>query len=106
MLKAVSNVELIVVILGLLVIQAIIIGIWGGISKPYSELVEKDSTDNQVISRCNWGEHGAAFLIVECVYLVYFHERLTFNDVRLFYYLLHWFYRDSLEAFLSEMPKI
>eukprot|EP01126_Amoeba_proteus_P024967 TRINITY_DN2500_c0_g1_i3.p3 TRINITY_DN2500_c0_g1~~TRINITY_DN2500_c0_g1_i3.p3 ORF type:complete len:175 (-),score=33.61 TRINITY_DN2500_c0_g1_i3:154-678(-) len=52
-------------------IDGVILGIWGGISLPYSEYVIQDNSQHVIIQKCNWGEYGTPFLITQCTYLAF-----------------------------------
>eukprot|EP01127_Copromyxa_protea_P005337 TRINITY_DN15281_c0_g1_i1.p1 TRINITY_DN15281_c0_g1~~TRINITY_DN15281_c0_g1_i1.p1 ORF type:complete len:666 (+),score=99.80 TRINITY_DN15281_c0_g1_i1:269-1999(+) len=68
-LKTIANTTLVITLAVFLVIQGIILGVWGGISLPYTETVLLDTAENTIIERCSWGEHEVPFLIVEAVFL-------------------------------------
>jgi hypothetical protein len=51
-------------------LEAILLAVWGSISLPEIAVVMKNTEDNEIIEKCDWGTHGLAFLIVQVTYLV------------------------------------
>eukprot|EP01126_Amoeba_proteus_P024972 TRINITY_DN2500_c0_g1_i8.p1 TRINITY_DN2500_c0_g1~~TRINITY_DN2500_c0_g1_i8.p1 ORF type:complete len:402 (-),score=69.37 TRINITY_DN2500_c0_g1_i8:154-1359(-) len=70
-LSATTDEQLLGAMIVFISIDGVILGIWGGISLPHSEYVTQDNSEHTIIQKCNWGEHGTAFLITQCIYLAF-----------------------------------
>lgn len=68
--RTISVHRLLTALVLMLLIELVILAVWGATSMPHPELVLQDTQDNKIIEKCSWGDHEIVFLIVQVAYFV------------------------------------